>query len=231
MRIAVLADIHGNHVALQSVLKEIEKMQIRTIYVLGDVVGYYYHPHEVFQLLEAYDTYFVLGNHEKMLMKAMKDKLYATNIMRKYGRGIDYAIRDLPLKYRNTIQAMPQHIITSIGGKNVAFCHGSLDDTCEYIYPDADEAIFGRFLRTGLDYIFMGHTHYPFIRIKNEIRFVNPGSVGQARDYSGLASWCIADLEHDCIMFKHTEYAKEKLIREIKTIDADVSYLYDVLVR
>ena len=38
--IAILSDIHGNRPALEAVFAEMEKLGIRRMVVLGDVIGY-----------------------------------------------------------------------------------------------------------------------------------------------------------------------------------------------
>ena len=39
MKIAVLSDIHGNHVALKKCIEEIKKRGVRKLIFLGDYVG------------------------------------------------------------------------------------------------------------------------------------------------------------------------------------------------
>jgi len=52
MKIAVISDIHGNHYALSSVLDDCKKNEIELLFVLGDIVGYYYHPEIVLEMLK-----------------------------------------------------------------------------------------------------------------------------------------------------------------------------------
>ena len=44
MKIAFLADIHGNYFALNRVLNQLKKEKIKQIYFLGDYVNYFYEP-------------------------------------------------------------------------------------------------------------------------------------------------------------------------------------------
>ena len=39
MKIAILADIHGNHFALFQVLQQAINEQVEKLYILGDIVG------------------------------------------------------------------------------------------------------------------------------------------------------------------------------------------------
>ena len=54
MKIAILSDIHGNVLALESVLNAVKKRGIDTLVIAGDFVGYYFWPVEVFNLLNDY---------------------------------------------------------------------------------------------------------------------------------------------------------------------------------
>ena len=48
MKIAIISDLHGNHYALEEVLKEARTEKIEKILVLGDIVGYYCNPEKIF---------------------------------------------------------------------------------------------------------------------------------------------------------------------------------------
>jgi len=61
---AVLSDIHSNLEALTAVLADIEKRGIKTIYCLGDVIGYGANPKECLDLIIEKAKWCVLGNHD-----------------------------------------------------------------------------------------------------------------------------------------------------------------------
>ena len=60
---AIISDIHSNIEALTTVLKDIEERGIKTIYCLGDVVGYGANPKECLDLVIE-NRNCVLGNHD-----------------------------------------------------------------------------------------------------------------------------------------------------------------------
>ena len=70
MKIAVLSDIHGNHLALREVLDDASRLDVGELFVLGDSVGYYYHPDKVLEQLTAWQMEMIQGNHEPMLQTA-----------------------------------------------------------------------------------------------------------------------------------------------------------------
>ena len=61
---AILSDIHSNIEALTTVLADIEKRGIKTIYCLGDVIGYGPNPKECLDLIIEKTKWCVLGNHD-----------------------------------------------------------------------------------------------------------------------------------------------------------------------
>ena len=59
---AVISDIHSNLEALTAVLADIEQREIKTIYCLGDVLGYGANPCECLDLVIEKTKASVLGN-------------------------------------------------------------------------------------------------------------------------------------------------------------------------
>jgi hypothetical protein len=61
---AIISDVHSNLEALTTVLADIERRGIKTIYCLGDVVGYGPNPKECLDLIIERTKWCVLGNHD-----------------------------------------------------------------------------------------------------------------------------------------------------------------------
>ena len=68
MRLAVLADIHGNFQALQAVLADTDRTGADEILSLGDNIGYGPEPEEVVRTLRQRGVISVMGNHELALV-------------------------------------------------------------------------------------------------------------------------------------------------------------------
>ena len=62
--IAIISDVHGNYEALKVVLKKIEQLEIKKIFCLGDVVGYYSQVNECCDALREKKVKCVMGNHD-----------------------------------------------------------------------------------------------------------------------------------------------------------------------
>ena len=68
MKIAVLSDIHGNHVAFRKCIEYIEEQNINHCILLGDYIGEFPYPRRTMELLyhlkETKECIFIFGNKE-----------------------------------------------------------------------------------------------------------------------------------------------------------------------
>ncbi len=232
MKIAVLSDIHGNSVALSAVLDSVRNYGISDLIILGDFVGYYYHPDTVLQLLEDFNVTCIRGNHE-VILKGLRDKSIDRERIRiKYGSGAILALEKLTPGQIDFLVNLPDIRQIEMDGIRFLLCHGSPSDPDAYVYPDASSAFLEKMAATeDADFILLGHTHYPFARASKGTVILNPGSVGQPRDQSFGASWAIINTSNRAVAFKQTPYCKTGLIAEVECIDPELPLLKEVLIR
>ena len=74
MRIALLSDIHGNLIALESVLAELAKESPNQIVCLGDIVEGGPQPHAVLERLQRLGCPIVMGNTDVRMSTARLDE-------------------------------------------------------------------------------------------------------------------------------------------------------------
>jgi predicted phosphodiesterase len=67
-KIAILSDIHGNILALEKVVADIETRQVDRVFNLGDHISGPLFPKETLQFLMKQDWVHILGNHDRQLM-------------------------------------------------------------------------------------------------------------------------------------------------------------------
>jgi putative phosphoesterase len=191
MRIALLSDVHGNALALEACLDRLDRLEVDERVFLGDVLGYLPGEVECLSALAAAGFACQQGNHEAMLLAGTEtpegEAVYRHEAARRRlgGEGL------------RTIASWPVSRTVERDGRRVLFVHGSPDDPLEgCVYPDAD--LWG-WERLPYDAVFIGHTHYPFVRRLGRLLIANPGSVGLPRDAGSLASFAIFDSETwDC---------------------------------
>src|SRR6185312_12115737 len=68
MRVALISDLHGNRVALQAVLRDIERRPVDRIVCLGDVATLGPAPDRVVETLAELGCLCILGNHDEFLL-------------------------------------------------------------------------------------------------------------------------------------------------------------------
>jgi predicted MPP superfamily phosphohydrolase len=68
MRFAAIADVHGNHLALEAVLADIRAQDITDIVNLGDMLSGPLDARRTIELLMKLDAVHVLGNHDRYLL-------------------------------------------------------------------------------------------------------------------------------------------------------------------
>jgi len=231
MKVAIIADIHANSLALDQVFSDIEINDCEKILVLGDLVGYYYYPSNVIDKIRNDSRCVTIrGNHEDLLLRAIKDSSFAHKCYLKYGSGLNIAIETLSLEQLDWIQSLPESMKIDIDGKKIGLHHGSDTDINEYIYPNTRlERIES--MKTNNDYLFFGHTHYPAIFTNSNTIIVNPGSVGQPRDIGSLSSYVILDTANSSIVFRRVPFSNKNLIKEVKIKDPHYPYLAEIFER
>ena len=60
--------------------------------ILGDIVGYYYHPDKILELLSEWSCDMIKGNHEQILEDLIVRSMLDESIRLKYGSGHKEAI-------------------------------------------------------------------------------------------------------------------------------------------
>ncbi|MDR1828095.1 MAG: metallophosphatase family protein [Methylobacteriaceae bacterium] len=176
MRLAVIADIHSNVLALQAVLADIDTRDADMIINLGDMLSGPLYPRETADLLMARNIPGIRGNHERNLLTVPRAKL---------GKSDGFAHDSLERDHFEWLVLLPESLEPVEG---VLAVHGIPGDDSVYfletVTPDGlrlatDEEIVQRAGAAAQPLILCGHSHLPGIRTFGDGRMiVNPGSVG-----------------------------------------------------
>jgi diadenosine tetraphosphatase ApaH/serine/threonine PP2A family protein phosphatase len=241
---AIISDIHSNLEALTVVLEDIDRRGIKTIYCLGDVVGYGPNPKECLDLVTEKVKWTVLGNHDYAVFYEPTNFNYGAEQASFWTRRIleneqQKAPRDKRWRFLGEL-LMYRVLKAQLGGSSAImdFVHASPRRPInEYIFPD-DVYTAPQKVRSLFDRIkhvcFIGHTHLPGVFldepdfylpeelnnvypvVATEKAIINVGSVGQPRDRDSRA--CYTFVDSDKVNFVRLEYDIETTAAKIKKI-------------
>lgn len=230
MKIAILSDIHGNYAALKSVIKQIDKIKIDHIFVLGDQLGYYYQAEKVYNILENYSCFMIAGNHEKLYLEYLEgDDIFKNNLNIKYGKCFEFYSKSFSSDLNLKIRLLKNSLKITLDNFTFLLCHGSFDQSDRYIYPDENKNNICDI--KDVDFIFNGHTHYPMFYKGKYSTLINVGSVGQSRTVGGIANWGVFNTKNGVFSPHNTPYDINEVILSLKKNKATNQYLFNILKR
>lgn len=177
MRIAVIADMHGNCVALDAVLADLEAHPVDRVVCLGDAIQGGPQPAEVVACLRELACPVVLGNADAFLLTGA-DGNEAVSAQQRAAR--DWSLAQLSETDRAFIAVFQPTIEILLPENRRFLCfHGSPASFHDIIFPDTPEEEVRRLLGASLPAILTGgHTHVQQLRRLDDSLFFNPGSVG-----------------------------------------------------
>ncbi|WP_081927416.1 metallophosphoesterase family protein [Halobellus rufus] len=207
MRVGLVSDIHSNSPALDSVLEELERLEVDRILCAGDLLGYNAFPNKTLDQLIEYDVTSIRGNHDEAIVTETPSNF---NIPAK--RAVDWTRRQLSDDEKRYLRNLPNKRQMSIDGKNVVVAHGSpTNPVNQYVFEDdVTPQILDHWFSSKPDIVVLGHTHRQFEKSIGGVKIVNPGSVGQPRDGDNRSAFAIWNTEKDSIDLHRTEYNIEK---------------------
>jgi len=232
MKIAVLSDIHGNYIALKTVLEAAKSQKVDHLFLLGDQIGYFFRAIQVFELIKDWSFDMISGNHERLFLEylnASDERKKAINM--KYGSCFSYYEKQFPQELINEIIGLPEQKTVTKDSLSFLLCHGSPNNKDQYIYPDASLKVLNAIDIEKTDFILNGHTHYPMIFKGKNSLFINVGSVGQSRTVGGIANWGIINTENSVYVPQNTPYDISEAEKELNLFKEDKEYLFKILKR
>ena len=204
MRALIVSDIHSNRAALAAVLTDAAaRGGFDAVWCLGDTVGYGPEPGACLELLRQHPLTAVAGNHDHAALRRLDIADFNDNA----AAAALWTARQLSQEDADFLAGLP---LTATAG-DFTLVHGSLRAPLrEYLLSPAAAA--ATFARLTTPYCLVGHSHLPFRCVENQsgpefVEFagdtvyplderrwiINPGSVGQPRDYDPRAGYAVYD--------------------------------------
>ena len=197
MRIAVLADIHGNLPALEAVLADVKRENVDGIIVAGDSTGGP-DPVETFHQVRALNGWTIRGNSEDYFLTYDRgDAPEAWRVSDQWAT-MRWLYQRLDRETLDYMAALPhQRVVTLDGTAPIRIVHGSPHSPTQHLVPDGDARtvracrqarlpLSGRnavsaaqaLAHTEETVLVCGHSHIHWLWVKEGRLVLNPGSVG-----------------------------------------------------
>jgi len=232
MRLVILSDIHGNPIALDAVLADIQSQgEVDAYWVLGDFAALGYDPVTPLEKITALphasftrgntDRYVVTGDLPVPPEKALQDPALLSEVIEaarsfSWTRGylsaagwLDW-LTNVPLEVRLTLP----------DGTRLLGVHAApgRDDGPGIGPKHSDGELEQRLAGCEADLVIVGHTHVPLDRQVGEIHVVNLGSVSNPVTQGLQATYVLLDAdEHGYhIQLRRVDYNREAVIKAIQ---------------
>ena len=206
MRVAALADVHGNAPALAAVLDEVERDPPDIVVFCGDLTWGAL-PRETLALVRALElpARFVRGNADRAVGADLEGR----------GEWMASAHSAEDLAFMRGFEQMVVVDVDRLGP--TCFAHGSprSDEECvTKLTPEARVRDFSEGVAAGT--FVTAHTHMQFDRRVAGLRLVNPGSVGLPYELSPGAYWALLGPD---VELRRTDYDVEDAIAQMLATD------------
>lgn len=233
MKLAVISCIHGNYEALETVLRDIDQQGVDQIFCLGDLVGYGPHPNAVVEQIRALDIPTCQGCWDEDVVEGLNacECSYPSILAEKRGRlAHEWTNQEITPETRAYLAALP----LSLKHEELGFVHGSPHSQHEYLLPEVNAFIaLERVLAAGVDTLFCGHTHIPYVRsltagqLKLRVQnsdtevttpvkqIINAGSVGEPRHGRPNATYVLYDQDTQQASLRELEYDYQQTCADI----------------
>lgn len=181
-RTALVSDVHGNAVALDAVLADLERRPVDAVVCLGDMLQGGAQPAEVAGRLAALGWPVVLGNADAFLLDADAGAEVPTPAQLEVRRWSLEALGDEGVRLLETFRPTVEGDLG--GGLRLLAFHGSPRSYDDFLFPSFADGVFRAVLGPDeADVYAGGHVHLQFVRRVGRSLFVNPGSVGFSYDH------------------------------------------------
>ena len=196
MRLAIIADVHGNIAALQFVMDDIRKEGIEKLIVLGDLVMLGPDPESVMSTVHASNPICWIKGNTDMWLEEMscgwEPKTLREKNLFKYYRFAESKLTETDIRF---LSNLPIKKSVRVADTAILCVHGSprsVTEIMDHRIPigEMEEIV------EGIDetIVLCGHSHFPYIGLIRDKHIFNVGSVGRPFDGNTLASYGILDL-------------------------------------
>lgn len=192
LRIAVLADIHGNLPAFEAALKHVSHQKVDQIILGGDIVNGSPDSKACWALALSLGCPILRGNHERYVAHFGTSKASPLWLMEEYAP-LQWTVEQLSEQDQQFMEQLPLNFRLP-EAPNLFIVHASERDDHDAIASYTPEPVLRDMFPTAQDrYIIRGHNHCGQVRVWEKGFIVTSGSVGLPLDGNPTAQYLLLD--------------------------------------
>ena len=209
MRVAALADVHGNAPALAAVLEDVEREQPDLVVFCGDLTWGSL-PLETLELVRALElpARFVRGNGDRSVGEYLE------------GRGPWMAAAHEPqdVEFLRSFEDVVSVEVEGLG--STCLCHGSPRSDIECVTERTPVDRVREFMADRSEKVVVtAHVHVQYDRTVDGVRLLSPGSVGLPYEGRPGAFWALLGPD---VELRRTDYDVESTVERMRATDDPV---------
>lgn len=207
MRIAFIADIHGNRRAFDAVLADLREVAPDLVLHGGDLAYGGAHPAEIIDQVRSLGWPGIRGNTDEMLWspKSLTDFAATTPKLGPLLAAIQELIPPTVERLGEERLSWMEELPCEYSGEGFCLVHASPGDLWRAPMPNAsDEELQSTYGSLGAKLAVYGHIHRSFVRRMQNITVANTGSVSQSYDGDTRASYLLTD--GDSVVIRRVAY-------------------------
>jgi predicted phosphodiesterase len=225
VRVALFSDVHGNAVAFDVFLADLDRREVDAVVCLGDHAQGGAQPRECLERLRERGWPAVMGNSDHFLLTLDPGEEPVTDAQLETARWSQSQLSDELLEFHRSFE--PTVEVDLGGGRTLLAFHGTPRSRDEIVGPWMQEAEFrAPFEGVTATILAGGHVHQQWARRLGDRYLVNPGSVGLAYDHhqpeetfraDPHAEYAIVSVDGSIgVEFRRVPYAREDVLAAIE---------------
>jgi putative phosphoesterase len=223
LKIAFLSDIHGNAIALESVLEDIEKNNVDKICVLGDLCYRGPEPKRSLDLIRSLDAQIIKGNADEWVVRGVQKGEVPDAALEIMNLERDWTVSQLDPSAIQYLSDLPLELKLEANGVRIHAFHATPSSLFDVVSPSDDDEHIRSSLMSSIDaeiYIY-AHIHKPYIRYMGGKAVINIGSVGLPFDGLTRSSYAIVEIEEGNLKtsIQRVSFDVDKVVKKYKEVN------------
>ncbi|GAX88484.1 metallophosphoesterase family protein [Effusibacillus lacus] len=219
MRVAFLSDIHGNAVALEAVLADIQSKNVDRIVVLGDIAYRGPEPKRSVEMVKNLNTEVIKGNADEWTVRGVREGEVPAPMLEMMNREREWAVQRLDQSDLDYLKELPAELTFNLtDAVRVHAFHATPESLFEVVMPDQPANLLqDKLMKQENSSLYVyAHIHLPYVRYLNGKCLVNIGSVGLPFDGMPKASYALVEAAEDrySVTIERVPYDLERVVSQ-----------------